>query len=179
MLPMLDRSAPGVVETVEQPLQLLRHAVLLHHRLPAVHAEPVDEPIRPRGRRRAAVEALFDGRHLPGLQLSERDAGTASQPGEAAGPLDVQLLCSLGTHVATAAAVGSCDAVSTPTPPQASATAFASVEVAPKSEAAAASVACANVWNWASGGTALLAITWYQIRPARSQAWPPMPVAAR
>src|SRR5262249_50202778 len=68
---------------------------------------------------------------------------------------------------------------STSTSAQASATAWASGEEAPKSAAAAVTVACAKVWNCASGATALVSRTWYQIPPACSQAWPPRARAGR
>src|SRR5215472_16002056 len=144
------RSGPGVGQPVEQPLQLGRNHVLLHDGLPAVHPKPVDEAIRPGWSRRGATEALLDRRPLSRLELRERDAGVERQAAEAARPLDVELVLLARGALPhdddfSAAAVGSCEAVSTPTCPQASATAFASIEPEPYSADAAISVACANV----------------------------------
>src|SRR5262249_5974959 len=162
------RSGPGVGQPVEQRLQLGRHHVLLDDGLAAVHPKPVDEAIGPGRSRRGAAEALLDRRPLSRLELRERDAGAEREAAEAARTLDVELvLLARGALPQDAeAATGSCVAVSTPTCAQASATALASREVEPYSADAAISVACANVWNCASGGTARSVITWYQIRPA-------------
>src|SRR5258708_1525428 len=175
-LPGALLAAPGGGEPVEKGLQLDRQRVLLHGDVPAMGPESVDEAIGPGGRRRGVPEALLDRGPLVGAQRGQGHPGRDRQPAEPSRPLDDEGLARPPAHEVDVAAVGTCVPVSTPTCAHASPTALASVEPAPYSVAAAVRVACAYVWNWASGGTTRLVLTWSQILPALAQAPPPMPV---